>query len=577
MFPIVTGQVSRGVQHTRELQRVIGIARRTWTEAEAEALALEMSAAMRLPGGNMTFRAIQAQAIYEAWSRGGLFGPIRVGGGKTLLSLILPWVLQARRPLLLLPAKLIEKTKREMRELARHWPIPNFIRIVSYELLGRNQAAETLQQYQPDLIVADEVHKLKNPKAAVTKRVTRYMTGSPGTKFVALSGTITIRSLKDFAHIIRWCLKPELCPVPGSWSDLEDWADALDEKTTGENKCHPGALLLLCNDQERQIPDPREAARKAFRRRLVETPGVVATTEIHDAACSIIIEASECDMKREIEDAFELLRMTWTTPDGWPISDPMTLRRHARELALGFFYKWDPRPPEEWIQARRDWSKACREILTNNRRDLDSEVPVIAAVEKGFYPDAKPALDEWRRIKDTFTPNTVPVWIDDSIVRAASLWATQAPGIVWSEHRAFGIELARQSKLSYYAELGQDTITRRAIELHNPAESMIASIQSNAEGRNLQAWNRNLIISPPSNGGKWEQLLGRTHRPGQLADECTFDVMLTCIEHALAVYQARQDARFIEHTTGQAQKLLYADVIYPDPEEISRPGFRWNR
>jgi hypothetical protein len=563
----------RFVQHTRELQRILAIERRIWTDADATDLAARLTAILRLARGTMALRPVQAQALYEAEKVGGLFGPIRVGGGKTLLSLLVAFVLGSRRPILLLPAKLIEKTKREMRELALHWPIPNFIRIVSYEMLGRTQSSNLLEQYAPDLIVADECHKLKNTKAAVTKRVARYMSGAPGTRFVAISGTITSRSVKDYAHILRWCLKPESCPLPLSWHELEDWADALDEKPNSENTCDVGALAFFCSEEERREPT-LTGTRKAIRRRLTETPGVVATREIHDASCSLSIASYEVAQGPAITAAFKLLRDDWTTPDGWPIADPMTMWRHARELAVGFFYKWDPRPPDDWILARKEWYKACREILGSNRRQLDSLLEVTNAVDAGHYPEAMPLLEAWRAIEKSFTPNTVPVWLDYAVIEAVKLWAYRAPGIVWTEHRAFAIELARQTRLSYYGSKGQDE-NGRPIEAHDPTESLIASVASNAEGRNLQAFSRNMIVSPPPNGRIWEQLLARTHRDGQLEDEVTFDVILTCLEHANAFQQARYDAQYIEHSTGQAQKLIYADVMFADVSLNSGP--KWSK
>jgi hypothetical protein len=568
---------NRAVQNTLEVQRIHAIPRRIWTDAEAQTFAVELSAVLRKARGQMSLRPIQAQALLEAGTQGGLFGPIRVGGGKTLLSLLLPYVLDSRRPLLILPAKLIEKTKREMRELAEHWPIPNFIRIVSYEILGRAGHAELLEKYEPDLIVADECHKLKSPKAAVTKRVSRFMNAHPGVRFAAISGTITTRSVKDYAHILRWCLDPGRCPLPNSWSELEDWSDALDEKTSGENTCDPGFLLSFSDAEEIVKHGRLTAARIAVRRRLTDTPGVVATREIHDASCTLTLQALMIDTSNEVERAFTTLREDWTTPDGWPISDPMTLWRHARELALGFYYRWDPRPPDAWLFARKDWSAMCREILSSNRRNLDSELQVTNAVDQGLYPEALPLLTHWRSVKDTFEPNTVPVWLDDSVIKACNLWATREPGIVWTEHRAFAVELSRVSHLQYYGRLGLNSQSR-PIEKHDTSESMIASVASNSEGRNLQHWSRGLVVSPPPNGRIWEQLLGRMHRDGQRADEVTYEPIVSCLEHVTALHQAIADAHYIEHSTGQAQKLIYADKIIPYPEDIeARPGYRWHK
>jgi hypothetical protein len=223
----------RAVQLTRELTRIVNLPRRTWDEQDPETIrfAAELSALIRRPGGTMTLRPVQAMALLDAGTLNGLVGPIQVGGGKTLISGLVPWIMKGiRRPLLITRANLLQKTEREFRELAVHWPIPNFIRKVSYESLGRANHATLLQDYQPDLIICDEAHKLKNPKAAVTRRVARYMGEVPGTRFVAISGTLTHRSIRDYAHLVIWALKSQNAPVPTTFSEIEEWGEAIDEK-----------------------------------------------------------------------------------------------------------------------------------------------------------------------------------------------------------------------------------------------------------------------------------------------------------------------------------------------------------
>ena len=558
--------------------------RRVWTDDEATSIAAQLTEVLRKPGGRMSLRPIQGQALLEAGVTGGGFFPIRVGGGKTLISGVGPYVLESQRPLLLEPAKLIEKTKREFRILSQHWHIPTHIHLYSYELLGRVQSQKYLDQYQPDLIICDEAHKLKNKKAACTKRVARYMSTHPTCRMIAMSGTITKRSIKDFAHIIQWCLGAMNAPIPNSWTELEDWADALDESTIDRKRIDLGALTLFQNKEEKQDSDQLNATRRAFGRRLIETTAVVASKD-KGPDCSLTIEAMwgdrEIHMGSQIEEAFKLLRSKWQTPDGWQLADPMSVWRVAREISLGFYYIWYPRPPEVWANARKIWASWCRDILTNNRRNLDSEKQVTLAVDDGHYPQAEPALKEWRRVKNTFQPNTLPIWFDDSVIRAATHWAMNRPGIVWVEHTAFGEALAKHAKLAYYGAKGRDSLGR-FIEAHSPRESLIASVQSNAEGRNLQAWHRNLIISCPNScGGRggWEQLLGRTHRDLQEAEEVIADLVVTSIAHINAWEQALKDATFIEaQMPNQPQKLLYADRIVPDASEVAmRSGYRWVR
>jgi hypothetical protein len=586
------------VPDSAELRRILALPRRS-LDSGAE-LAEAMSEALRAPWGQQKLRPIQALALHDIHQFGGLFGPIRVGAGKTLISYLAPAVLDAKRPLLLIPAKLRDKTRREFRALAYHWrgPHPEGFRVESYELLGRPQAGNKLdgdgrvlrpgflERYKPDLIILDEAHKAKNERAAVTRRLKRYLAENPGCFVVAMSGTVTKRSLRDFAHIAAWCM-PRTCPVPCTNKDLEAWADALDEKVNPFRRVQPGALIQFCNAEE--LEESRyggeaelSAVRQAFRRRMVETPGCVAT---QDGELGVSLSIQALDPVREdpaVEAQFRTLRTLWETPTGIPIADGIAMWRHARTLGLGFEYRWNPQPPDEWLEARRSWAKFCRGVLKYNRRGLDSEAQVAMAVDRGLYDDAG-ALRRWRDIKDTFEPHTEAVWFSTEALETAEAWLEENSGIVWVEHVEFGRELARRTGLPFFASQGRD-ITGPAgrpgtsVEDHPPGQSMICSVQSNAEGRNLQGWATNLVMAAPPNGATWEQLLGRTHRDGQEAEEVSVHVFTGAWEHVAGFYQARRDARFTQDTTGQAQKLVYADLEFPELEAIeNRPGFRWSK
>lgn len=546
------------VQATPELRRVLGLPRRIWAEGDAEALARDLTAVLRTPNGRMTLRPRQAVALYEA-AAFGAFVSERVGGGKTLISLLLPYVLDARRPLLLIPAKLIGKTQREQAHLMQHWRIPNFIRIVSYELLGRPQSEELLEQYKPDLFVCDEAHRLKNFKgAAVTKRVMRYLHKDLRAQIVPMSGSFTNQSINDCAHLLKRSIRQ--APLPRTSTEVQEWADALDVRADGETRLGTGALVLFCNQEEAALHavDPLTACRRAYRRRLFETPGVLGSTEPYTGS-SLSISALPVRMGPETEAAMHKLRTTWELPHGEPLISGLAVWRHLRELALGFCYRWDPPAPPAWLAARKEWSSWCRYILTTNRRELDSEVPVIQAVDRGQYPAAEPALAAWRAIRGSFKPRSVPVWLGNSALLAAERWAWHNVGIIWTEHVAFAEALAQLTGLEYY---GKEGLNRHGVPIEHadPGKALIASIESNHEGRNLQAWSKNLITSPPPNGRRWEQILGRTHRDEQKAEEVTVDVFLTCPEHLDAWRKARMQARYTQDTKGQPQKILYADL-----------------
>ena len=100
------------MQRSRELDRILALPRRQWAD---EGFAAELTKCLKRPGGTMTLLPIQAQALCELIASDGLVAPIRVGGGKTLITLLAPFVVRAKRPLLVTRASLLEKTKRDIR------------------------------------------------------------------------------------------------------------------------------------------------------------------------------------------------------------------------------------------------------------------------------------------------------------------------------------------------------------------------------------------------------------------------------------------------------------------------------
>lgn len=569
------------ILETEDFRRILALPCLEMSEAEATVLADRLTRALQRTGGTMKLRPVQARALHAIGVYKGLFGPMRVGAGKTLTSLLAPYVLEAKRPILLLPAKLIEKTRREQRELAKHWVIPETTRFVSYQMLGTNNGAKILEQYKPDAIICDEAHKLKNRKAAVTRRVARYMHDNPDTKFVAITGTILKDSIKDFAHIVAWCLKFG-SPCPLKSSEVDEWADALDDKLDNPFKrIHPGPLLKFATPEDLLHPEV-VAARRGFRRRLITTPGVVATQN-EQVDCKLLIRGIEYEMNDVTEANFKKLRDEWRTPDDWDLTLASEVWMIANQLAMGMHHIWKPRPPPEWRAARSAWFKYVREVLSRSRT-LDSELQVRLAVSRGDRPDGAGLLKEWEKWQPQFKINSVPVWHDDAALDVCVQWMKERPGIVWTSHYFFGQELAERAGVAYFGAQGLDRKGRQVDDIRqvNPTTDpggLVASIPANGEGRNLQVWDRNLVTMPPSSALLWEQLLGRTHRDGQKAESVEVDVLIGCKEHVDAWYSALSDAQTTLDTTGMSQRLLVADVDgFPDEEEVlDRTDWRWGR
>lgn len=591
-----TGRLWRqkGVEDGKDISRAIDLPSRDWREMEdLPGLCDQMTEWLRSPGGTWKLRPIQAVALLELYDYGGMFGPIRVGGGKTLISLLAPRVVGAKRPMLIVPASLRDKTNKELGEYRRNWTIKPMI-IESYEKLGRENQARFLEETRPDLIVFDEVHKVRNKDAAVTRRVMRYMSNHPDTMVAAMSGTPTTRSLHDYAHILQWT-HGKNTPLPSIYNRLQQWAFALDEKVPAGSRMAPGALLRFTDPRE-DTQDIR-GARRGFQRRLTTLPGVVATQDA-PLPFGLTIREIPLEPSPEMIENFQTLRDMWETPDGHPCSDGHEIWRHARELACGFFYVWDPRPPKTtyevwksrggykmtWLESRREWCAFVRHVLKHNRSNLDAESQVKTAINNGTlgnYPGlesphgGETLLRTWEDIRPTFEPVTRPVWYCDHMINLAADWLQGGEGICWVEHTAFGRRLSEVSGLPYYGRQGKDAKGNAIEDAKGP---IIAGIASNSTGRNLQRYNRNLITSLPGNGAAWEQLIGRTHRDGQKAPEVSFDVVIPCLEQWAGFKQARADADYITDTTGQIQKLCYAEIQVAEEHIInSRSGPLWNK
>jgi hypothetical protein len=602
------------VQDTPEFQRVLNLPRRDWEEAaKSNDLYKRMTAVFKMPQGTQELRLIQASALADAHDMRGLFAPIRVGEGKTLASFLLPTVIPGvKRPTLLVPASLVEKTWREFQVLQKHWVAhPSYMTrsrfdeaVITYEILGRDSGKDKLNTRRPDMLIADEVHKLRNRQAACTKRVERFMLANPETIFCGMSGTITKRSVRDYWHVLYWALK-HCMPLPRTEAEMEKWADALDEKKTdGIGRRGTGALIQFCNEEEKLLMAPpartapvgrtqqmpafnfREklsASRKGYQRRLRDSPGVICSSD-RNLDCSLLLRRLDVEPPVHVQAMLENLRETMETPNGDLLSTPMDVWRHARELATGFWYKWSPPPPSHWVAARKNWNWVVQQTLqpdgiyhhTYAHLNLDSPMQVGLAVGGAEYtdvegevitrgptivnPDFKIPYERWQAVKKDYRINTVAEWVDDFMLDYCLDWMkTNQSGIVWCEHRAFGKKLAEMLGTGFCSTKGEDA-NGNTIESYEGAP-VVASVQANSEGRNLQAWNRNLIVTMMPTGTLGEQLLGRTHRMGQLADTVYCDWICACDEQDAGFQQMLADATYIQDSTGQSQKLLYADHV----------------
>lgn len=591
-----------GVPRTEDFERILNLPRRDWNDGAAE-LADHLTRVYGRPAGvckkdcvcrgrgTMSLRPVQAAALADLHDYGGLFAPISVGEGKTLMSFLAPKIVDAKRPMIFVPANLKQKTENEWWKLAVHWQLPE-IAVETYERLGRASNANLLENRRPDLIFADEGHLLKNTKAACTRRFARYLSKNQ-CRLVIASGTLTTKSIREYWHLLRWTLGPNQMPIPKEWAEMMGWADCVDAKSENAQRTGPGCLIELCNEEERPHVEAGgelelEAVRRAYARRLSETPGIVSTVTSQYGG-SLRITSEDLPGLEKLGEHYDRLRGEWQTPDGWDFSEAVELWRHARELVCGFYNVWDPRPPKLWMSRRRNWHQFVRQVLKHSKI-YDTEFQIEGACASGkitafievYEPNKFGVLEardanvyqEWVDIRGTFKPNAVPVWVDDSALNYAASWLADNDGICWVEHPCFGEKLSKMTGVSYHGRKGLDAKGQLIDDMKGPR---IASVAANSTGRNLQfAWSKSLVVSCLPNGKTIEQLLGRMHRDGQEADEVHYHFVIACKEQLEGFYKMLREAEYIEHSTRQPQKLLMADKDIASLEGLgSMGGSRW--
>jgi hypothetical protein len=369
-----------------------------------------------------------------------------------------------------------------------------------------------------------------------------------------MSGTITNRSIMEFWHLLIWCLK-EGAPIPLHKSEALMWADAIDVIKDQRIRPKPGALLTLC-DPKSHVGSPLDIARTGFKKRLIETPGVILSHDKQACDASIIINKIKLPLNDDLKTTIKQVRETWEDPQGDVLMQAVDVWRISRELGLGFFYKWRDPAPKDWLTARSSYRKFCRHLLTYSSIH---HTPGDITDHQDKLPDGKRCheYDDWIAIKDIFRPTTIAHWLSKIALEYCAEWLAKHKQICWVEQREFGEQL---SSMTGYPYFGSDE--QHHFDVLSATGPIICSIKAHGTGKNFQdRYSRGLVTCSPSTSKGWEQLIGRTHRVGQAADEVTFDVLLPNADHKRCFAQACTDADWVTQSTGSKQKLNIANIL----------------
>lgn len=509
--------------------------------------------------GRIVLRSPQVTALREAWEYRGVFGPMRVGSGKTPVTMLVPTLLKAKRPILMLPASLFEKTRRDFARYRQDWLV-RLPHLVSYEEMGRadretkltGSVDPTQPSLEPDVLVFDEAQHLFSDSGRVRK-IARYVAAcraretADGVPFgtylvcVALSGTLMTASLIDYHHLAVWCLG-DRAPLPVREADAERWSAALDRDLGPLKRIAPGALETIPGGYHEWFRG---------RRGVVPTPG-------SDCDASIHVSIWRPDVPSELQQTIDEVARSGMRPDDvilGPIETPSCLA----ELALGFWSKWDPLPPDWWLEPRSDWYAYVRDVIAERLDGFDTPFQLVASLDSGAddAPDAdigRELLARWRAVKELFVPNPVPVWITDDVLRQAANHVRREAAIVWVHPVAAGQKL-HELGVPYY---GAGNNPENAVH----GKSIACSVQAHREGKNLQLHSaRSLVLSIPAKARAHEQLIGRQHRAGQPKGTVKVEYIGSIEYHGAVLARVLTDARADTKASGFDHKLVIADWL----------------
>lgn len=609
------------VQNSDELARILALPRRpvvTAGSATAEALVeIQMAKYSRGPreckcheisrkvaeGKRKCikrFKWEQAWALHEMHVSGGLVASCPVGLGKTTLDVIGALALRdCPLVLLLIPSSLRGQIVTDYQLIAEHFHVPNFAvhmpgnkmwrsevkywngkvaptaHVVPYQFISDEKRSQWIENLRPNAIIADEVDALSDIESSRTMRVLRYFDQHHATtKFCGWTGSLTDNSVSEFAHTYALALRYK-SPLPIIPKDIDEWSRCLDAVN---NPCPPGALTKLLGPDE-----GIHEVRKAFHRRLAETPGIimiggrqVIRTDAGEDVVNDIREKVAPPVPPRVLEALALARnnirpdsLVSDDPDEI-LFDPLEQARVVRQIATGVFYRWDWRGipidlAKKWLAARKAWHSELRWKMLQGVAQLDSAKLCTDAARR--YYGELPKVDglpewkaenwlPWSAVKDLCNPKTEAKWIDDWLVRDAAEWASTNTGIVWYGMVEFAEVLGRLTGKPIFGD-GSEKRLENHLEKSDPG-TIICSIKSHGRGRNgLQfSYDNQAVLNTFASARGYQQLLGRLRRDGQQSAVVDTCIYLHTGELRGTFEQALTRGEYVQDVTTEEQMLI---------------------
>lgn len=573
-----------GVADSRELRRVLELPRREPEDEAIDELSLELC-----PSGAERLWPLQALGLLETADLGGALGGLGCGDGKTLWTAVAPTLVDARRPLLVVPGGLRTKTLHAFADLKRRgWrvaplvcfepepteakrraaaklkrprapkpgtvsnpPPPGTVILISYTELALASNDGVLFALDPDLVELDEAHNVACMNAAA-KRLDRFIVAKRP-RVVVLSGSWLDEKLERVHHFMRWAYGREgdyRMPLPRTLAEVKQWGRAVDEQPplSEIEPLAPGALSCF--------GETSSELRQGLSAWMRNTPGCIGST---DASCgaSILAHMHRPKLSKPCRELIAAMQ-TGTRPDGVELEPHMQAAGEV-QAALGMWYGWKKPGPDAWLKARRAWYRFVRNVAGAELEGFDTYLQIWRQYGHGAPGEVREGR-AWGEIKDTFEPERTTNWIDTSQLEAAIELAGKGdPCLIWTDIVAVGEKLDELG-VRYYGEKGCDARGRYVEDVEDGTRTIALSLKANMEGRDkLKSFHRALYLTPLPKARWCEQSISRVHRPGQRAGVCELIMWCPTDRFRRRLEAAKLGAREAQEKSGQRQRLLLAD------------------
>lgn len=329
------------------------------------------------PSGNIRLWSEQVKALMHFHDYGSVICPIAVGGGKTLISVLVAndaYTLFGKRKIVLMtPSHLVSQLRtielpKYRKDISINVPFywlaqdPAAKRmsnaksgrygcyVLSYSILSGKEGAEILNAIEPDLIIGDEIHRIASANPSARGRRFREVVKRFNPSIVGLSGTITKKSPRDYHFLVVNALQERsFVPRPTALSD--EWAAIIDSQASTleqfhpESQPHPGPIKLLVKWANKHFPQEKfennlVGFRNAFSRRMQTTPGVITSTGKDLVGASIRISNLHITTEEKeaspgwgkLQQLITDLTTLWIAPNGDELEHAMHIWRYRYEL-----------------------------------------------------------------------------------------------------------------------------------------------------------------------------------------------------------------------------------------------------